>query len=353
MLYFDSRKPVFFILITVLSYILINYVKKNGGESYQSSAEYLNLCFFLPLNLTIFYFLPGGKLLRKENVWLLLSVFAQFAVAEKLSAAGLAPAWNFSDTPSSGLNGLSLIFFALMLCAFFIRASVSGSIVDTALFFAGFEIFLGFYYSLLPSALTIFFAAAMLSIAVAVVQDIYYSTYRDVLTGLAGRNAFIINAKNFPLKYSVGIVCIDDYEKLGQVFGRMGQNALTKMIASRITETEFENQVYRYTPDEFVIISKRKTKTKASTGWKNPPCRRLGRIYARPPQKPIKLTVSCAVSEKNAATPTQSKFWFVPIRPCKKPTNLPKTSLPKPNILLIYTQNQNQSSLINDFLIAF
>lgn len=96
----------------------------------------------------------------------------------------------------------------------------------------------------------------MLSIAVAVVQDIYYSTYRDVLTGLAGRNAFIINAKNFPLKYSVGIVCIDDYEKLGQVFGRMGQNALTKMIASRITETEFENQVYRYTPDEFVIISK-------------------------------------------------------------------------------------------------
>lgn len=116
--------------------------------------------------------------------------------------------------------------------------------------------------------MTIFFAAAMLSIAVAVVQDIYYSTYRDVLTGLAGRNAFIINAKNFPLKYSVGIVCIDDYEKLGQVFGRMGQNALTKMIASRITETEFENQVYRYTPDEFVIISKRKTKTKASTGWK-------------------------------------------------------------------------------------
>lgn len=78
--------------------------------------------------------------MRKENVWLLLSVFAQFAVAEKLSAAGLAPAWNFSDTPSSGLNGLSLIFFALMLCAFFIRASVSGSIVDTALFFAGFEI---------------------------------------------------------------------------------------------------------------------------------------------------------------------------------------------------------------------
>lgn len=239
--------------------------------------------------------------MRKENVWLLLSVFAQFAVAEKLSAAGLAPAWNFSDTPSSGLNGLSLIFFALMLCAFFIRASVSGSIVDTALFFAGFEIFLGFYYSLLPSALTIFFAAAMLSIAVAVVQDIYYSTYRDVLTGLAGRNAFIINAKNFPLKYSVGIVCIRRLTKrLGQVFGRMGQNALTKMIASRITETEFENQVYRYTPDEFVIIFKKgRQKRRLRPAGKNPPCRRLGRIYARPPQKADKTDrILCGFRKK-------------------------------------------------------
>ncbi len=147
--------------------------------------------------------------------------------------------------------------------------------------------------------MTIFFAAAMLSIAVAVVQDIYYSTYRDVLTGLAGRNAFIINAKNFPLKYSVGIVCIDDYEKLGQVFGRMGQNALTKMIASRITETEFENQVYRYTPDEFVIIFKKEDKNEGFDRLEK--IRRavasaefmLGRR-----KKPIKLTVSCAVSEK-------------------------------------------------------
>lgn len=67
LLYFDSRKPVFFILITVLSYILINYVKKNGGESYQSSAEYLNLCFFLPLNLTIFTFCPAANCCGKKT----------------------------------------------------------------------------------------------------------------------------------------------------------------------------------------------------------------------------------------------------------------------------------------------
>ena len=79
----------------------------------------------------------------------------------------------------------------------------------------------------------------------------------------------------------------------------MGQNALTKMIAARITETEFENQVYRYTPDEFVIIFKKEDKNEGFDRLEK--IRRavasaefmLGRR-----KKPIKLTVSCAVSEK-------------------------------------------------------
>ena len=299
LLYFDTRKPAFFIFITLLSYILINYIKKTYGDDYQTSAEYLNLCFFVPVNLIFFYFLPENKLLCKENVWLLLSVFAQFAIAEKLSAAGLAPSWNLDGVSADGLNSLSLLLFLLMLSAFFIHASISGSIGSTALLFGSFGIFLGFYYSRFPSALTVFFASAMLGITVAVIQDIYYTSYRDVLTGLFGRNAFIVNAKNFPLKYSVGIVCIDDYDKLGQVFGRSGQNALTKMIAGRITETEFENQIYRYTPDEFVIIFKKEDKNESFDRLE-----KIRRAIASAEfmlarrKKPIKLTVSCAVSEK-------------------------------------------------------
>lgn len=299
LLYFNTRKPVFFILTTLLSYILINYIKRNYGESFQTSTEYLHLCFFVPINLIVFYFLPEGKLLQKDNVWLLLTIFAQFAIAEKLSTLGLAPNFNLSGTTFSGLNTLSLILFSIMLTAFFIHSSLNGNIGETALFFAGFEIFLGFYYAFLPSAVTIFFSAAIFTIFIAIIEDIYHTTYSDVLTGLSSRKAFVINAKNFPLKYSVGIVCIDDYDKLGQVFGRSGQNALTKMIANRITETEIDNQVYRYTPDEFVIIFKKEDKNEGFDRLEK--IRRaiasaefmLGRR-----KKPLKLTVSCAVSEK-------------------------------------------------------
>lgn len=45
LLYFDSRKPVFFILITVLSYILINYVKRTGAKAISLRPNTLTFAF--------------------------------------------------------------------------------------------------------------------------------------------------------------------------------------------------------------------------------------------------------------------------------------------------------------------
>lgn len=298
LLYFNKTKPVFFILIMVLSYILINYLKKIYGTDYQTSAEFLNLSFFVPVNLIIFYFLPAHHLLKKRNVYLLLGIFFQFALAEKLSKLGVSLNYNLTDAPIP-LNAISILLFAGALISFFIRCSISGTIGTTALFFAAFEIFLGFYYSAFPSAMTIFFCTAAFTLTATIAQDIYYSTYKDVLTGLSSRNAYIINSKTFPMKYSIGIVSIDDYDNLRKAFGHLGINALTKMIANRLQEVEFEAPIYRYAEDEFVIIFKNEDK---NTGFD-----RLEKIrrsiasaefmlYRR--RKPIKLTVSCSVSEK-------------------------------------------------------
>lgn len=298
LIYFNQRKPVFFILILVLSYILINLFKKNFGIEFQSSPEFLNLSFFVPVNLVIFYFLPNKPLFRKENIYLLLGIFFQFTLAEKLSLYGTAPSYNFSSDVSS-LNTVSLLMFSGALISFFIRSSISGSIGSNALFFAAFETFLGFYYSASASALTIFFSAAALTLTLTIAQDIYYSTYKDVLTGLSSRNAYIINSKTFPLKYSIGIVSIDDYENLIKAFSKLGINAITKMIANRIQEVEYESQIYRYAEDEFVIIFKNEDKNE---GFER--LEKIRRAIASAEfilgrrKKPIKLTVSCSVSEK-------------------------------------------------------
>lgn len=299
LLYFNQSKPVFLILTILLSYILINYIKKSYGAEYLGSAAFVNLCFFAPINLAFFYFYPNHRLMTKENVYLLLGIFTQFAITESLCRNNIKLGYNFFDTENSNLNGISTIIFLATIIAAFIRTSLNGRIASTALFFAIIEIFLGYYYSASPTALTIFFSIAALTVTIAIVQDVYYSTYKDVLTGLASRNSYIVDTKGFPLKYSIGIICIDDYERLSKVFGRFGIDALTKMIANRIVETEIEEQIYRYSEDEFVIVFKNEDK---NTGYER--LEKIRRNIAsaefilNPRRKALKLTVSCSISEK-------------------------------------------------------
>ncbi len=299
LLYFNRRKPVFFILLLLLSYILINYIKRTYGETYQTTPAFANLCFFIPLNLGFFCFYPPKQLMKKENVYFLLGLFIQYAVAEKISAAGIALKYNFFTQTTDNLNDLSLLLFLALIAATFIQTSFNGYILSSALFFAVMGIFFGFYYSSSATALTLFFSSAALSLTIAVIRNIHYTTYKDILTGLPSRNSYIIDAKKFPLKYSIGIICIDDYARLRRIFGLSSANALTRMITQRIMETETEEPVYHYSEDEFVIIFKNEDK---NTGYER--LEKIRRAVAsaefiiKGNTKPLKLTVSCSVSEK-------------------------------------------------------
>lgn len=298
LIYFNQRKPILYLLVVSLSYMLINYFKKRYSLDYLSSPAYLNLCFFVPLNLCLFYFWPNRRLLTRYTVYWLLLIFAQFAIAEKLTAQSVAITVNLSSD-TINLNSLSMTLFAVASLAAFIRTVYSGTIMDSALFFAGLNIFAGFYYSSSPTALTIFFCAAAATTCYAIAKNIYYTTYTDPETGLASRNAYLQQAKSFPLKYSLGIVCIDNYGHLGKVFGHRGLNALTKMITMRLLEVENDSPIYRYSEDEFVIIFKNEDKKEGFEHLEN-----IRRAIASTEfmlgnrKKGLKLTVSCCISEK-------------------------------------------------------
>ena len=298
LIYFNRRKPVFYLLATVLAYIFINAFKRLYSLDYLSSPAYQNLCFFIPLNLGLFYFCPNRRLLTRNTVYWLLFILAEYALAEKLTSLSLTAAVYFS-ADSINLNSLSTVLFCLLTIACFWRAIATGSIMDSALAYAGLNIFAGFYYSSSPAALTIFFCAATTTICYAVSKHIYYTTYTDIVTGLPGRNAYLKQSKSFPLKYSLGIICIDNFEHLQQVFGRRGSNALALMISMRLLETDNENPVYRCSEDEFVIIFKNEDKKE---GFER--LEKIRRAIASAEfmlsnrKKGLKLTVSCCVSEK-------------------------------------------------------
>lgn len=303
LLYFNQSQPVFFILCSVLCYVIINVAKNKYGTAFLENPAYQNLCLFAPLNFALFYFLPNRRLLKRHNIYFLLAVFIQYAVAEHLSKNGIS--LNSGANNASGLSGLAFWIFTIALLLAFARIAVSGRILPYAMFFSLLCIFFGFCYSPSASALTVFFCAGILILLIAVIQNLYELTYKDHLTGLPGRNSYIIHARSFPLKYSIGIVSIDDFDKLGINLGQRHRNILTKLIASRILEYEKEENVYRYGDDEFVIIFRNHDKNESFEQLEN-----IRRAVAsasfcfNPRRKALKLTVSAAVSEKKRSDAT-------------------------------------------------
>lgn len=299
LLYFNQRRPVFYILILVLSYVLINYLKNSFGADYATTPYYINLCFFLPLNLLAFYFIPSTRLLIRTNVFLLLALFAQFSVGELLGHLDFRINLSLFDGHFGNISILGFILFVLTLTLFFIRASQNGTILSYALFFCSLNLLFAMLYSDSPAALTIFYSCAALTLMLAIIHDLYYNTYKDPLTGLPGRYSYVINSASFPLKYSIGLVCIDDYAQLLNVFGRKDRNTLVRMITAKIIDEESGENLYRYNEDEFLLIFKNENK---SEGFEH--LEKIRRAIASAEfilnnrKKPIKLTVSTCVSEK-------------------------------------------------------
>ena len=293
LLYFNQRKPVFYILLMTLSYIIINILKNKYNQDYATTSYYINLCFFLPINLLAFYFIPENRLLCRTNVFLLLAIFIQFSIGEILGKYDFRLNLTLLNGHLGNLSILGLILFLVTLTVFFLKASKDGFIMNYALFFYSLNLMFGLIYSENPNALTIFYSGCALTLLLTIIHNIYYNTYKDALTGLPSRNSYMIHSNSFPLKYSIGIVCIDNYNELKNIFGKRDRDILVRMITGKIIEENGEENLYRYNDDEFIIIFKNENKNESFEHLEQ--IRRAiasAEFVLRNRKKSIKLTVS-------------------------------------------------------------
>lgn len=298
LLYFNQNKGLFFTICLLVAYILLNRLKYISPNNFWETPAYINLSVLLPLSLLVFYFLPEHKLLKRYNVYLLLGLLSVYALGEQLSNKNFSLSIDNLETFGC-LSGLSLICFGISVISFYIRTVSSGQIMDYSLFFATILTSFGFYYASEPHALALFFCLSLIIICLGLGEELYNDIYKDRLTGFGSRNAFIIQSKKFPLKYSVGIARIDNYDNLKKAFGKRGRKQLMKMISERISSVESDAIIYRYGDDELALIFKNEDKNAAYNQMEQ--IRRSVAsaefMLAKSP-KAVKLTISGSVSEK-------------------------------------------------------
>lgn len=313
--YFNRTRPFFFLLNMLVSYLAINGLKHNYGSIYWSTAQYCYMAAVVPINLTVFYFCRQYRLKTQTNLYVLFALLLEFTIFEMLAKYDISL---FAAPTVFGLNDISFCVFAACLVVAFFAVSESHNTRQIYLFFSMLSLFCGFLFSSQPSAVCLFFAAAAAIVFMQIVLDIYNEATFDPSTGVFCANIlFKHEQKFFPLKYSVAIMHLDNFEHIASSFSRKKTYKLVKMIVNQVAQNQDISGIYRTDYDEFLLVFYNKDRNSAIASMEE--IRRdiaSSEFVLKKSKQPVKITISSVVAEKkrsdsgvaNVITRAQSIF---------------------------------------------
>lgn len=293
----NISKPFFSFLLGIMCYLGINWLKSKMPESWLVSPEFLCLCFALPLNLTIFYFLPSYKLRSAAGRYMLLFILAQTAIIQHYGnfilqiphidvCMGAIPLW---------AAGTWLVFFLPI----FLDISIKNTIINTGLFYTGSSLFLGMIYADSPSGLTTFSLGFSLILCCTTVLELFHRYHYDTLENVGSAIAYQSHADTkFPYKYTIGLFSIDNRDKLLKVIGTRKMQILEQMLVNKIRELPQDIALYRYNAEELIIVFKNENAKHTQEYADN--LRRMiaASDFVLSSKKSLKITISICISEK-------------------------------------------------------
>jgi diguanylate cyclase (GGDEF)-like protein len=166
------------------------------------------------------------------------------------------------------------------------------------------------------TASALFAAAAILMLAVAVVQESWSMAYIDQLTSLPGRRALEEELLKLGGSYAIAMVDIDHFKRFNDRHGHDAGDQVLRMVAARIKETGSGGRAFRYGGEEFTIVFAGKKKDEvlaplddlrrriaASRFQLRRKDRRLASNKATRGARKVKVTISTGVANRNDRHP--------------------------------------------------
>lgn len=292
LLFLQQTKTIFITIWLLIAGITLNNLKINYGIGFTTSPSWELLLILLPLNWLFFLIRDDIPLNNNNNFYCLCAVLFQTFLIEKAK-------YFMPDIPAYGVSLIGAEWIVVILVAL-IWHSCNNTIKNAGVTYALISIGFALFYADSPAAVAIFFAASSFILLSASLHAFLYGLLRDALTGVHSRTAYYRHAKSaFPLKYSLGVIYIDNYEKIRMVYGARKTDMLTKMIVNKIQEADTGAAIYRYNDDEFILIFKNENKKQGREYLENIRRSIAGSEFMLG-RKPIKevITISAGISEK-------------------------------------------------------
>lgn len=298
LIYISNRsKPLFTLLTGFVCYIIINYLKKEYAENFISSAEFQSLCFLLPPNLLLLYFLPQSKLNNRRNIYLLIFLLLQAAIIQHLCQfIKFIP---YIDINVEAMPLWACVFWAIMLVPQIISASFKNTVINTGTFYADAALLMGILYSQSSSGLTAFYLSFALILLCTTILDLYNRYHYDYLEHVSSKTCYLTQANTkFPFKYTIALFTVDNRDKLLQVLGSEKLKTLEQMIVNSMINMPYEMTLYRYNDAELIMVFKNENARHAKEFADNIRHNIAASEFIFADGKNLKITISVCVSEK-------------------------------------------------------
>ena len=293
----NQSKPFFSLLTGVVSYIIINQLKLQYGEDFVFSSEFRCLCFVLPLNLTLLYFMPPDKLQTARNKYLLLFLLFEAAVLSHTHQI-----FNHILHIEITLEAIPLwacMLWIVLLTPLAFNISFKNTIINTGQFYAATALFMGIIYSNTASGTTTFFLGFALILLCVTLLHLYRSYHFDYLENVGSRTAYTNHANSkFPFKYTIALFSIDNRDKLVKAIGSAQCRVLDQMVVNKILEQPYALNLYRYNEDELIMVFKNEDAKHVKEFADNIRRAIATTEFVFASRKSIKITISVCVSEK-------------------------------------------------------
>lgn len=293
----NRAKPLFSLLVGFVSYLIINFLKHEYGENFIFSFEFQCLCFVLPLNLTLLYFLPQAKLNTIRNTYLLLFLLFQACLLQHFgSFIKLIP---YVDINFEAMPLLACAEWVAMLVVLMISSSFKNTHINTGLFYAYIALTLGVLYSVTPSGLTTFFSSYAVILLCASVLSLYHRYHYDYLEHVFSLTSYFEHARTrFAYKYTVALFSIDNRDKLKQAIGENNVRKLEQMMVNSILKMPYDLSLYRYNESELLMVFQNEKAKHAKEFADNIRHNIASSEFITADGKSRKITISACISEK-------------------------------------------------------
>jgi diguanylate cyclase (GGDEF)-like protein len=99
-----------------------------------------------------------------------------------------------------------------------------------------------------------FFATAGLILFISLVQACYQQTYRDELTGIAGRTAYEEATAQLGSKFAIAVVAIDQVNSYAGAYGKPVVEQILKQVAPKVQAGCQAGRVFRVSGEELTLL---------------------------------------------------------------------------------------------------